>query len=87
MSTTESLARFIIENAVLPCDTMEQLIGTQPSCTWKPGDPIANTKLERKTYGCLFESKLPRTADLENHVESLLNELRPAAPRFVTFPN
>jgi hypothetical protein len=81
MSATEARAEFRIESEISPCDHMEELIGIKPDYQYGIGDAIQGTKLRRKSYGCVFKSKLPESEGLEGHVRSLLDELGPASSK------
>jgi hypothetical protein len=54
-------------------------LGLEPSETWKKGDRNERTHLERKFSRWSIDSRLERSASLEDHVRDVLEQVLPNA--------
>ncbi len=63
-------------------ETITARIGLKPSETWAKGDRNERTHLERKSSRWSLNSRLERSASLEDHVRDVLEQALPKADQF-----
>ena len=75
----EIIVRLKILSSLRSPEEITKLIGISPDKSWHIGDARPKTTISEKQHGCLFNSRLPKTASLEAHIEALLSLLLPHA--------
>lgn len=75
---SEVYAAFILQGSDLDPSQVTALVGVQPSETWRAGDLVSDRAIvRRKLSGWKINSALPLNAPLEEHVEAVLQQLKP----------
>lgn len=75
--TQETIVRLkILSHTHLP-ETITARLGVQCDKWWRAGDTRMHTTIVEKDNGWVLHSGLPRTADLDAHIKSLLDALEP----------
>lgn len=81
---TEVWAAFVLTGFDLDPDQVTALTGITPSKTWRLGEIINPRAIMRyQHYGWRVKSDLSLSADLEEHVRTVLEQLKPAWPVLV----
>jgi len=71
----EQYAYFTVSGDFDPAVITQQL-GMQPSESWQKGDLNERTRYERKSSRWSLNSRLDHSADLEEHVRDVLDQIR-----------
>jgi len=73
-----SLAELVILSKTESAERLVEAVGLPPDRSWNLGDPRKSRGLVEKFSGITYGSRLPRTAELEAHLDDLLLRLAPA---------
>lgn len=76
-----SLAELVILSKVEPADRLAEIVGLPPDRSWNRGDPKKTRGLVEQFSGITYRSRLPRTADVSDHLEDVLSRLDPVKRR------
>lgn len=71
----KNIVRLKVTSSERSPEQITQAIGLPSSKSWHIGDNRANTIISEKLNGWIFESNLPHSASLEDHVGNLLDRL------------
>jgi hypothetical protein len=69
--------RLIISSFSLKPDEICAAIGKECDVKWEVGDQRHPTVIREKDNGCIFQSNLPESKPLEQHIDKLISELKP----------
>ena len=76
---SEVYAAFILTGSDLDPDQITAQLGITPSRTWRTGDLVMErASIRHKNNGWSVKSDIPMSEDLEEHVEMVLQRLKPA---------
>jgi Domain of unknown function (DUF4279) len=79
-ATSDNLASMTILSSTITPEELETRVGLTPARAWSKKSPDEKGKGRKKFNGVSYESTLPRSADLDEHLEQLLQMLAPKAP-------
>lgn len=68
-------------------DEITKLLGMAPTRTWLRGDPVPRTILRREDNRWILNAACDTTVALREQVDSLLEQVSPAASRFAGLPS
>lgn len=76
---TEIFVAFVLIGFKCEPEEITETLGIVPTQTWKVGTPIGKRGIGRyEDNGWQVKSKLEKYADLESHIQSVLQQLEPA---------
>jgi hypothetical protein len=58
-------------------ESLIRCLGVQPGKTWKKGDSVQGTVLNRKTDGFAINSTLPADSSVSDHIKNILDRVHP----------
>lgn len=77
----KAYAELVILSTTLTPDVLDTVLGLKSDKRWTTGQLRANSTISEKQNGWVIQSCLDRTAPLEEHINHLLDTLRPASSK------
>jgi hypothetical protein len=76
--------KLTISSIDLTSEEICDAVGLTCDQEWKIGDQRGKTIIREKENGCMFESTLPESSPLEDHVDALISRLKPYSEKIKT---